>query len=260
MFEPMTDDVVLLTIEAGVASITLNRPAQGNAMSLEVMESLQRAVQDASADPNCSVAVIHGTGRVFCGGGDLGDLSKAAEHAELKVRMVTALQDTMFSIAASRLIMISAVNGAAAGAGLGLVLNTDIVLASSRASFHGAYGAIGLSPDAGVSYLLPLAIGAKRAASVLLTGARVSAEDAHAWGLVAELHEPEEVDARADELARRLATGAIQALSPTKKLLNAAALAGYQAHLDLERDEITSLAPHPDTQARIQALMTKATK
>ena len=256
----MTDDVVLLTVEAGVASITLNRPAQGNAMSLEVMESLQRAVQDAEADPSCSVAVIHGSGRVFCGGGDLGDLSKAADHSDVKVRMVTALQDTMFAIAASRLVVISAVNGAAAGAGLGLVLNTDIVLASSRASFHGAYGAIGLSPDAGVSYLLPLAIGAKRAAAVLLTGARVSAEDAFAWGLVAQLHEPEEVDAHADELARHLASGAVQALAPTKKLLNAPALAGYQAHLDLERDGITGLAPHPDTQARIQALMTKAPK
>lgn len=256
----MTDDVVLLTVEAGVASITLNRPAQGNAMSLELMEALQKAFQDAEADPSCSVAVVHGSGRVFCGGGDLGDLAKAADHADLKVRMVTALQDTMFTIAASRLVVISAVNGAAAGAGLGLVLNTDIVLASPRASFHGAYGAIGLSPDAGVSYLLPLAIGAKRAASVLLTGARVSAEDAMEWGLVAQLHEPEEVDAHAEELARRLASGATQALAPTKKLLNAPALAGYRAHLDLERDGITSLAPHPDTQARIQSLLTKATK
>ena len=256
----MTDDVVLMTVEAGVASITLNRPAHGNAMSLEVMEGLQRLFRDAEADPDCHVAVIHGSGRVFCGGGDLGDLSKAADHAELKVRMVTALQDTMFAIAASRLIVISAVNGAAAGAGLGLVLNTDIVLASSKASFHGAYGAIGLSPDAGVSYLLPLAVGAKRAATVLVTGARVSAEEAHAWGLVASLHEPEEVDARAEELARRLAAGATQALAPTKKLLNAPALAGYQAHLDLEREGITSLATHPDTHTRIQSLMSKASK
>jgi 2-(1,2-epoxy-1,2-dihydrophenyl)acetyl-CoA isomerase len=202
--------------------------------------------------------VIHGSGRVFCGGGDLRDLARAADDPELKVRMVTALQDTMFAIAASRLAVVSAVNGAAAGAGLGLVLNSDIVLASPKASFHGAYGAIGLSPDAGVSYLLPLAIGAKRAATVLLGGTRVSAEDALAWGLVAELHEPDEVDARAEELARRLAGGASQALAPTKKLLNAPALAGYRAHLDLEREEITSLTPHPDTQARIRSLLSKA--
>jgi 2-(1,2-epoxy-1,2-dihydrophenyl)acetyl-CoA isomerase len=254
----MTDDVVLMTIEAGVASITLNRPAQGNAMSLELMELLQGRFRDAEADPECHVVVIHGSGRVFCGGGDLRDLAQAADDPELKVRMVTALQDTMCAIAASRLVVISAVNGAAAGAGLGLVLNTDIVLASSRASFHGAYGAIGLSPDAGVSYLLPLAIGAKRAATVLLAGTRVSAEEALAWGLVSELHEPEDVDARAEDLARRLAGGASQALAPTKKVLNAPAMAGYRAHLDLEREEITSLAPHPDTQARIQSLLSKA--
>src|ERR1700712_1815466 len=192
----MTDDVVLLSIEAGVASITLNRPDQGNAMSLEVMKRLLQVIQDAEADPSCHVAVVRANGRVFCGGGDLGDLAKAADHADLKVRMVNALQDAMYAFAASRLVIISAVNGAAAGAGLGLVLNTDIVIASSRASFHGAYGAIGLSPDAGVSHLLPAAIGAKRASYMLLAGAPVPAALAHEWGLVAEVVEPEQLEAR----------------------------------------------------------------
>ena len=252
----MTDDVVLLTRAAGVASITLNRPAHGNALSLEVMEGLARAFQDAEADPACTVAVVHGTGRVFCGGGDLADLARAGDDPELKLRMVTTLQNTMFAIASSRLVVISAVNGAAAGAGLGLVLNTDVVLASSRASFHGAYAAIGLSPDAGVSSLLPRAIGAQRASAMMLTGARLSAEDAVGWGLVAQLHD--DVDAAADELALQLAGGATQSLAPTKKLLNAPALEGYRAHLDRERQEISALSAHPDTRARILALVTRS--
>ena len=256
----MTDDVVLLTVEAGIAAITLNRPTQGNAMSLELMEGLLRAVQDAEADPSCTVLVIRGAGRVFCGGGDLHDLARAGQDDALQRRMVTALQDAMFALAASRLVVIAAVGGAAAGAGLGLVLNTDIVLASTRASFHGAYGAIGLTPDAGVSYLLPGAIGAKRASAMLLIGTPIGAALAQEWGLVSELLEPEELDARADELATRLSTGAAQALGTTKRLLGAPALAGYRAHLDDEAAAITGISTHPDTQARIRSLIEKATK
>lgn len=256
----MTDDDVLFAIDGGVASITLNRPAQGNAMSLELMEGLLRSVQDAEAEPSCTVLVIRGAGRVFCGGGDLNDLARAGQDDALQHRMVTALQDAMFALSASRLIVIAAVGGAAAGAGLGLVLNTDIVLASTRASFHGAYGAIGLTPDAGVSYLLPAAIGATRARAMLLTGRPVPAAQALEWGLVAELLEPEHLEARADELATRLSTGAAQALGTTKRLLGAPALAGYRAQLDDEAAAITAISTHPDTQARIQALIAKATK
>ncbi|MEO6532583.1 MAG: enoyl-CoA hydratase/isomerase family protein [Pseudolysinimonas sp.] len=256
----MTEPVVLLTIDGGVASITLNRPSLGNAMSLEVMEALLQAIRDAESRPECHVAVVRGSGRVFCGGGDLNDLARAAGDAELQHRMVTALQDAMFAFAASRLVVIAAVGGAAAGAGLGLVLNADIVLASTRASFHGAYLAIGLTPDAGVSYLLPAAIGSKRASTMVLTGTPASADEALAWGLVAEVVEPEMLDARADELAARLVNGPTQVLGTTKKLLTASSLAGYRAHLDAEAVSITGYAAHPDTRMRIQAMIEKATK
>jgi 2-(1,2-epoxy-1,2-dihydrophenyl)acetyl-CoA isomerase len=256
----MTDPVVLFSIDAGVASITLNRPSFGNAMSLEVMESLLQSLRDAESHADCHVVVLRGAGRVFCGGGDLNDLSRAATDDALKQRMVTALQDAMFAFAASRLVVIAAVGGAAAGAGLGLVLNCDIVLASTRASFLGAYGAIGLTPDAGLSYLLPTAIGRARASAMVLTGAVVGAADAQAWGLVWEVLEPDALDARADELAARLVAGPTQVLAATKRLLGAPALAGYRAHLDDEAQSITSYAAHPDTQKRIRALIEKASK
>lgn len=256
----MTEPVILLAIHNGVASITLNRPSLGNAMSVEVMEALRRALRDAEADADCHVVVLRGAGRVFCGGGDLNDLARAGGDAELQHRMVTALQDGVFAFAASRLVIIAAVGGAAAGAGLGLVLNCDIVLASTQASFHGAYGAIGLTPDAGVSYLLPTAIGSKRASTMVLTGTPASAADAHAWGLVAEVLEPDALDARADELAAKLVSGPTQVLGPTKRLLGAPALAGYRAHLDDEATSITSFAAHADTRTRIQALIAKAPK
>lgn len=256
----MTDDVVLFTVNAGVASLTLNRPAAGNAMSLELMEELLRSIRDAEADESCTVLVIRAAGRVFCGGGDLNDLARAGQDDALQQRMVTALQDAMYSLAASRLVVISAVGGAAAGAGLGLVLNTDIVLASTKASFHGAYGAIGLTPDAGVSYLLPATIGRTRASTMLLAGAPVTAAQALQWGLVSEVLEPEQLEARADELAAQLSTGAAHALGTTKKLLGASALTGYRAHLDVEAASITAISTHPETQSRIRALIAKATK
>lgn len=254
----MTDDVVLLSVEGGVASITLNRPGHGNAMSLEVMDRLLATVAEAEADASCHVLVIRAAGRVFCGGGDLNDLSRAGEDDALQHRMVTALQDGMYALAASRLVVIAAVQGAAAGAGLGLVLNTDIVLASTKASFHGAYGAIGLTPDAGVSYLLAAAIGSKRASTMLIAGAPVPATQAHEWGLVAEVLEPDDLDRRATELASRLAGGAAHAFGTTKRLLGAPALAGYRAHLDEEAREITAISTHPETQQRIRALVEKS--
>ncbi|MFC5502723.1 enoyl-CoA hydratase/isomerase family protein [Lysinimonas soli] len=254
----MTEPLVITAIDTGVASLTLNRPALGNAMSIEMLETLLQGLRDAEADPDCRVAVLHATGRVFCGGGDLHDLARAGEDEELRQRMVTVLQDGMYAFAASPLVVICAVNGAAAGAGLGLVLNTDLVLASSRATFLGAYGAIGLSPDAGVSYLLPPAIGSKRAAAMLLAGRPVTAQEALDWGLVAELVEPDEVDSRADEWARRLADGPSHVLAATKRLLGAERLAGYRAHLDAEAADITGFAAHPDTRARIAALLEKS--
>ncbi|HEU0207324.1 MAG TPA: enoyl-CoA hydratase/isomerase family protein [Pseudolysinimonas sp.] len=256
----MTEPVVLFSLEGGVASITLNRPALGNAMSLEMMEALLQAVQDAEADPDCHVVLVRGAGRVFCGGGDLNGLARAADDVELKQQMVSALQNAMYAFSATRLVMIAVVGGAAAGAGLGLVLNCDIVLASTRASFHGAYLGIGLTPDAGVSYLLPAAIGSKRASAMVLTGAPLGAEDARAWGLVSEVLEPEQLDARADELAARLTAGPVQVLGAAKRLLGASALAGYRRHLDDEAESITSYAAHPDTRARIQALIEKSSK
>lgn len=256
----MTEPVVVFSLAGGVASITLNRPALGNAMSLEMMESLLAAIRDAEAHPDCHVVVVRGAGRVFCGGGDLNGLAQAADDPELKQRMVDALQNAMYAFSASRLVVIAAVGGAAAGAGLGLVLNCDIVLASTRASFHGAYLGIGLTPDAGVSYLLPAAIGSKRASTMVLTGAPVGAADALAWGLVSEVVEPEQLDARADELAARLAGGPVQVLGATKKLLGASALAGYRQQLDAEAVSITGFAGHPDTRARIQALIEKSSK
>ena len=256
----MTEPLVVLANEAAFARLTLNRADQGTAMSVELLGVLLRALRDAEADPECRVAVLHGSGRVFCGGGDLNDLARAASDAELQRRMVTTLQDTMYAVAASPLVVISAVNGAAAGAGLGLVLNTDLVLASSRATFLGAYGAIGLSPDAGVSYLLPPAIGSKRAAAMLIAGRPVTAQEALDWGLVTELVDPDEIDDRADEWARRLASGPSHVLAATKRLLGAGSLTGYRAHLDAEAGAITGFAGHPDTQARIAALLAKSTR
>ena len=211
--------------------------------------------------PTATSSCVRGAGRVFCGGGDLTDLVRAAGDAALQHRMVTALQDAMFAFAASRLVVIAAVGGAAAGAGLGLVLNADIVLASTRASFHGAYGAIGLTPDAG--RLVPAARSPSAASAPrrwCSPGRRRAPRTRWPGAWSAEVLEPDALDARADELAARLVAGPTQVLGPTKKLLSAPALAGYRAHLDDEAVSITSYAAHPDTQTRIRALIEKAAK
>lgn len=253
----MAYQTLTLDIADGVARLTLNRPADANAISSELALEFIDAVREAESDSGCHVLVLSGNGRFFSAGGDVSGMADATDpRAHLRYLARTA-SDAMLLLVRSRLIVVSVVHGPAAGAGLALVLNSDLVVAGESASFLAAYAGVGLTPDCGVSHLLPIVVGTRRATELAIGQRVITADVALDWGLVNEVHPDDQLATKAAELAARLAGLATQTLGPTKALLGAAALADYEAALDREIDTISAMGGVQDTQDRIAAFVAR---
>lgn len=220
----MTDSV-LLDVTGAVATITLNRPDAMNSLTVEGKVALNEAVQSVAADSRVRALVLTGTGRAFCVGQDLREhaaLLEAGDPAPLStVRehynpLVTALAALPFPT-------IAAINGTAAGAGLGLACALDLRVAAAGARFTTAFAGIGLTADSGLSWSLPRLVGAGRAAALLLLAEPFTTEQALEMGLVNVVVPPEQVLAVATELATRLAAGPTAAYDCIKQSLRAGA-------------------------------------
>jgi len=148
------------------------------------------------------------------------------------------MNEAMYLLATTRMIVIAVVNGVAAGAGFGIVLNADIAIAGPRAAFLTAYSKIGLTPDCGVSYLLPRVVGLGRALELSLTPRMLRATEALEWNIVCEVTAHDDLLPRAEQLATAVADGAAHALGETKRLLRGDS-EGYERHL---RDEVRTIA------------------
>ncbi|NKX55886.1 enoyl-CoA hydratase/isomerase family protein [Arthrobacter mobilis] len=242
----------------GIAWLTLDRPDAANALNQQLADEFCQALALAEADQDCHVVVLAGNGRFFCAGGDVAAMAQTPERGAFVARLAGTMHQGLLRLARSSLVSIAAVHGPAAGAGLGLVLNADFAVASPQASFIGAYAGAGLSPDCGVSYLLPRAVGPRRATTVLLGGRPVGAQEALEWGLVGEIAGDGFLEQRVRELAETLASSPVQALGPTKRLLTAEAVNGYEAHLRLEQEQIAALSEHRDTAERLASFAARS--
>lgn len=232
-------DYVLLERRGPIAYLTLNRPSIGNAIDVPMARALLDATTKVEDDNGVRCVVVRGHGRMFCVGGDVTQLHAAGEALPALLEdILSYLHSAIRRLARMKKPVITAVHGPAAGAGVGLAAVGDIVLAEPAAHFTMAYSKIGLSPDGGVTWLLPRLIGLRRAQELALTNRRVSAAEAAAMGLitrvVAEGTLVHEVDALAEELAR----SALGALGRIKSLLLASADAALEAQLDAEGGHI----------------------
>jgi 2-(1,2-epoxy-1,2-dihydrophenyl)acetyl-CoA isomerase len=175
-------ETILYDVTGGVAVITLNRPAVMNALSSVMRAEMLAAVHRAEGEAR--VLVLTGAGRAFCSGQDLADVDIATVDLEAVLR--DEYEPLLTAIATCPLPVIAAVNGAAAGAGAGLALACDVVIAAEGASFIQAFTRIGLVPDAGGSYWLPRQVGLARAMGAMLFAEKVSARQAADWGMIWE--------------------------------------------------------------------------
>ena len=190
------------------------------------------------ADAGVRAAVLTGNGTSFCFGGDLRGMAAHGGAITPFLRELTAvLHAAIAQFANMDAPLIAAVNGTAAGAGIGLVAMADLAVAAQSAKFSLAYTGVALTPDGGTSFLLPRLVGPKRATELLLTNRALSAAEALDWGLVNEVVPDAEVVTRALAIAERLAAGPVGAFGRTKRLL-AAASGALEAHLALESEAI----------------------
>lgn len=239
-----------------VAHLTFDRPAEGNTLNMAAAHMLEKHVEQAIED-QARVLLLDASGKLFCGGGDVHAMSTADDPGRYTLDMATVLHRGLLRLAESDMVFLCAVQGAAAGAGFSIVLNADYVVASDRASFVTAYLALGVTPDAGGSYLLPRVVGKTRASELLLGGRKLDAATAHDWGIVNEVTTPESLKARAAELARDLAAAPARAAAVSKRMLADAWLPGYRAHLEREAASIGALIGSPESRERQAAFLNR---
>ncbi|MCB0927315.1 MAG: enoyl-CoA hydratase-related protein [Mycolicibacterium insubricum] len=247
-----------LLFEPGrITRITLNRPDAANGLDDALCAELADAARRC-ADPDVKVVLLTGTGRFFCAGGDLKAMASSPLGPSAFVKGIADdLHAALKAFAQMDAVLITAVNGAAAGAGFSLAVTGDLVLAAESASFTMAYTRAGLSPDGGASYLLPRLVGLRRAQELILTNRRLSAAQGLDWGMVTEVVADAELADRADALAEAVAAGSGAAQGSVRRLLAAAAHNDYATQLDLESTLIAENAASADGREGIAAFVGK---
>ena len=248
---------VSFAAEQGVGTITLDRPDAGNAVNLELAQDLHTAVLAAEADRSVKVVVIRGAGRSFCVGGDLKAFA-AREDLPTHLREVTShLHAAIVALARMDAPVVVGVQGSAAGAGLGLAVGGDIVIATESARFVVAYTKIALNPDGGTSFLLPRLIGLRRAQELTFLNTPVDAVRACEIGLVTRVVADEALDTEVELTARALAAGAKRAQGEAKRLLRTSLDDSLALHLEAEAAAIVRSAERADAREGITAFLEK---
>lgn len=227
----MTYETILYAVEADVARIVLDRPDTRNALTGLMRRELRHALERAPAEARA--LVLTGTGKGFCAGQDLGEARSVAD-LDLEGVLRDEYAPLLKALHECPIPTLCAVNGAAAGAGANIALAADIVVAARSAVFMQAFARIGLIPDAGGSWMLPRMVGLPRALGMCLFAEPIPAGRAADWGLIWEVVEDDQLEARATELAQRLANGPTLAYRLAKQALRAAGANTLDAQLDLE--------------------------
>jgi 2-(1,2-epoxy-1,2-dihydrophenyl)acetyl-CoA isomerase len=244
-------------IHKHVGRITLVRPGAGNTIDLAFGNEFLDAVRAFESASAVRAIVMQAEGKNFCLGGDLKAVASSGSATGAYLQDLTAdLHKGILCLMGLPAPVIVAIKGTAAGAGVGLVLAADLAIASRRSRFVTAYSGVGLTPDASCSFLLPRAVGYKRAMELFVTNRILDAEEALSWGLVNQVVSDESLADTANDLAEQIATGPLQAFGSIKRLM-AQAEPGLAAHLDRERLSISVHGASDEGKEGIDAFLSK---
>ncbi|MAP94139.1 MAG: enoyl-CoA hydratase [Ponticaulis sp.] len=198
-----------------VCVITISRPEAKNALTQDMYGAIADALVDADSRSDVRAVLLRADGDIFTAGNDLRDFQSGKSDGEPPVgRFLRAIRDVDVPF-------LIAVNGAAIGVGLTMLLHADIVMASETASFKAPFAQIGVVPEAGSSLLLPQAVGLAWANDILLTGRSVTAEEALSIGLISRVYPADQLDGEAHKLAHQIAAMAPNAMKESKRLIRA---------------------------------------
>ena len=252
----MTDSV-LLQVAEGVATVTLNRPDAGNVLDMDMGRALLAAALRCEADRGVRAVVLTGAGRNFCYGGDVRGMATQGDAVGAYLNeLTTYIHGAISAFTRMRAPVVAAVNGTAAGGGVGLACMADLAIAGRGSRFTLAYTGIGLAPDCSTSFLLPRVVGRRRALELLLTNRVLAAEEALAWGLVNQVVEDVEVMPQALALATRFASGPTESYGAVKRLVDLSD-PGLEAQMAAEGRAIAAQALHPNGIEGVRAFVEK---
>ena len=237
-----------------VLTIILNRPEVFNAFNAELHAALRAALEQA-ADPAVRAVVITGAGKGFCAGQDLKEFGEMPES--IRERLERTYHPNIRAIRALEKPVLAAVNGPCAGAGLSLAAACDIRIAADSATFVPGFIGIGLVPDSGGSWFLHRLLGYARAFEWMTSNRRLTAAEAHAWGLVSEVVESNGLAARAAELAAFYAGLPTRGVGLTKRLFEHAHGASLEQQLELEAELQQQATGTADFAEGVQAFVEK---
>jgi 2-(1,2-epoxy-1,2-dihydrophenyl)acetyl-CoA isomerase len=245
---------VLTERDGAVLTITLNRPEVFNAFNAALHAALRDALEQA-AGPEIRAVVITGAGRGFCSGQDLKEFQEMPDS--IQERLERTYHPNIRAIRALEKPVLAAVNGPCAGAGLSLASACDIRIASDAATFVPGFIGIGLVPDSGGSWFIHRLLGFARAFEWMTSNRKLTAAEAHAWGLVSEVVEAEAFGARATELARFYAELPTRGVGLTKRLFEHAYDASLEEQLGLEAELQQEATGTADFAEGVQAFLEK---
>ena len=244
---------VTYSSDGPVCVLTLNRPERHNSLTPPFLQELLTAIRTIQNDPAARVVLLRAEGRTFSTGGDLrGFYDHLDSIAAYAGEVVGLLNRVILEMVEFPIPVVTAVHGIVTGGSLGLILASDLVLVSPKATFTPYYSVVGFSPDGGWTAMLPMIIGPKRAAEILMTNATISAREAVSWGLANRLIPADEIQVAALETAWDIASKQAGSIYQTKRLL-------WSSQMDLAarlEDERTRFVQQIQTQATVDSMST----
>lgn len=227
-----------VAVADGVATLTIQRPQTSNAIDISIIRAMHLALdQLQKGDSGARAVVITGSNEVFCSGLDLHSIDLKSQQARQRAHfeMRRFMDPLILRLSGFRFPIVAAVNGAAVGAGMSLALASDILVVAENAYFCPSFARLGLVPDAGITFHLARRIGGGRALSALMLAEKIHSKQALEWGLAYAVVPDAEVVARAQEVARRLASGPCAVLGQIRSLHTSSFDNSLQEQLRAER-------------------------
>ena len=246
-----SNGTVSFSVDADVATVTLNRPETLNSMNDEFMNDISEAFGMVAADESVRAVILTGSGRGFCSGADLRAAADGAEDIDPQAQgdATTDSMDNVFhpairAVAESPVPTVARINGVAAGGGIGLALSCDIAIAARSAFFVATFGPrLGIVPDLGTTWQLPMRVGRARALGMSLLGERVTADQAAEWGLVWRTVDDADLDAAVAQVVDVLRRGSPAAMARIRSAVDGAMQRDLADQLDVEMGHQAVLIP-----------------